>query len=216
MIRKMLVIAAAVAMPVSVIAATAGPAGAVTKVNATNYTVSCTGIAATASFSPALTNAGGPASNEVTKIKGTASSCTVTPTVGGTPVTISKATVSGTITSAGSTHTCGGLTSPTAETGHLTVKWKSSPAMTSSASVTNPTTVTGGIGGDGHATFNIAFGAATSGPFQGTDNGTGSTTNAETVPTLGAIITTCGSAKGLKSVAVQPNGNGGGPALVAS
>jgi hypothetical protein len=216
MIRKMLVIAAAVAMPVSVIAATAGPAGAATKVDATHYTVSCTGIAATASFSPALTNAGGPSSNEKTTIKGTASSCTVTPTAGGTAVTISKASVKGVINDATSDHSCGGLASPTTETGSLSVKWKTSPALTSSTSVVIPTTVTGGIGADLHATFSIAFGPGATGPFQGTDGGTSSSTNAETVSTFGAIGTSCGSKSGLKSIKIQPNANGGGPALVAS
>jgi hypothetical protein len=215
MIRKLLIIAAAVAMPVSVIAATAGPAGAATKVDATHYTVSCTGIAATASFSPALTNAGGASSNEKTTIKGTASSCTITPTAGGTPVTVSKASVKGVINDATSTHTCAGLASPTTETGSLSVKWKTSPALTSSTSVVKPTTVTGGVGGDGHATFSIAFGTGASGPFQGTDGGTSSTTNAETVSTLSAIGTTCGSKSGLKSIKIQPNANGGGPALHA-
>ena len=217
MIRKMLVIAAAVAMPVSVIAATAGTASAGgPKVDATHYTVSCTGIAATAKFSPALTTAGSASSNEKTTIKGSASSCTVTPTVGGTPVTITGAKVSGTINSAGSMHTCGGLASPTTETGNLTVKWKSSPALTSTASVTSPTTVTGGLGADGHATFNIAFGAAVSGPFQGSDSGTSSSTNAETTLPFTSLAVSCGGKKGLASVAVQPNANGGGPALVAS
>ncbi len=218
MIRKMLILAAALAIPVTVVGATAGTASAKGSppVNATNYTAACTGIKATASFSPALTTNGGTASPETTKIKGSASSCTATPTSGGTPVTITSAKISGTITDASSTHTCSGLASPTTESGSLTIKWKTSPKLTSSTSVVNPTTVTGGIGADGHATFSIAFGPATSGPFQGTDNGTSSSTNAETTSTLSSILATCGGKKGLKSIAIQPNANGGGPAIVAS
>ncbi len=217
MFRKIFVIAAAVAMPASVVAVTAGSATASTpKVNATNYTASCTGIKATASFNPPLTSAGGTTSNEATKIKGTASDCTATPTSGGTPVTIKSAKISGTINDATSNHACSGLASPTTETGSLTIKWKTSPSLTSSTSVVNPTTVTGGIGGDGHATFSISFGPATSGPFQGTDNGTSSSTNAETTSTLSSILNSCASKKGLKSINIEPNSNGGGPAIVAS
>ena len=211
MIRKMLVIAAAVAMPVSVIAATAGTASAATKVDASKYTVTCTGIAATAKFSPALTNAGGPASTETTKIKGTASSCTVTPTVGGTPVTITGAKVSGTLTNASSTHTCGGLATATTESGALTVKWKSSPALAAGSSVASPTSVLGAPGADGHATFGISFSGVT-GSFTGTDAGASSTNDAETALPISSILTTC--AKGLKSIAIVPDTNpGAGPAL---
>jgi hypothetical protein len=218
MIRKMLILAAAVAIPVSVVGATAGTASAkgTPPVNATNYTASCTGIKATASFSPALTTNGGTASNEATKIKGTATNCTATPTSGGTPVTITNAKISGTINDATSTHTCSGLASPTTETGSLKITWKTSPKLTSSVAVVNPTTVTGGIGADGHATFSLSFGPATSGPFQGTDNGTSSSTNAETTTTISSILTTCGGKSGLKKISIQPNANGGGPAVVAS
>ena len=216
MIRKVLIIAAAVAMPVSAIAATAGPAGAAVKVDATHYTVSCTGISATASFSPALTSAGAATSNEATKIKGKASSCTAVPSSGGTPITVSGAKISGTINDATSDHTCGGLATATSETGSLTIKWKAKPALLSATSVVNPSSVVGNIGADGHATFAISFGAATSGPFQGTDNGTSSSTNAETTTTISQILTACGGKKGLKSIKIQPNANGGGPAITAS
>jgi hypothetical protein len=217
MLRKVLIVAAAVAMPVSVVGATAGSASAgAPKVDATHYTVSCTGISAKASFSPALTNAGGPVSNEATKISGKASSCTVTPTAGGTPVTVTGASIKGTINDATSSHTCGGLAMATTETGSLTIKWKTSPKLTSSTSVVNPTSVSGAVGGDGHATFSISFGTATSGPFQGTDNGTSSSTNAETTTTVTSILATCGGKSGLKSISIQPNANGGGPAIVVS
>ena len=217
MIRKMLIIAAAAAIPVSMIGATAATSSAATpKVDATNYTASCTGIAATASFKPALTSSGSATSNEATKIKGKASSCTATPTGGGTPVTITGATISGTINDATSDHSCGGLATATSETGSLKITWKTSPKLTNSTSVVNPSSVSGGVGADGHATFSITFGAATSGPFQGSDNGTSSSTNAETTTTLSQILTACGSKSGLKSIKIQPNANGGGPAIVAS
>ena len=218
MIRKMLVVAAAAAMPITAVAASGGFASAaVPKVNATTYTVACNTIAATAKFSPALTTAGAAVSDEATSIKGTASGCVATPSVGGTPITIADgAKISGTIHDATSDHKCGGLIVPTSETGTLTIKWKTgvgSPKLLSGTSITNPTTVTGGAGGDGHATFSLGFAAATSGPFQGSDGGTTSTNSAETTTTVGAILASCSPpAKGLKSIAITKNTNVGAPA----
>ena len=209
MIRKMLVVAAAAAMPITAIAATTVVSGAAAaKVDATHYTVDCTGIAATAKFSPALTNAGGALSLETTTIKGTASSCTVTPTVGGTPVTITGAKIGGTLTNASSDHKCAGLATPTSTTGSLSVSWKSSPKLTAGTSVSSPNLVTGGTGANGHATFALTFNPTATGPFQGTDTGGSSTTDAQTVPTLGTILASC-AGKGLKSVAIQPDANPG-------
>lgn len=215
MIRKMLVVAAAVAMPVSVIAATTGPAVAATpKVDATHYTVTCGAIAATASFKPALTLAGVVTPTlETTKIKGTAGSCVATPSTGGTPITISKATITGTLTNAASNLDCGGLATATTEAGSLTVKWKTSPALTATSSTATPTSVMGAVGADGNATFGISF-SGVSGPFQGTDSGTSSTNDAETTTSAGAILGTCGSKSGLKSIKIVADTNAGsGPAL---
>ena len=211
MIRKLLVVAAAAAMPVAAIAATAAVSGAAgtPKVDATHYTVSCTGITATAKFKPALTNTATAASNEATSITGTGSGCTATPTAGGTAVAVSGVKIKGTINDASSTHTCAGLTQPTSETGSLSLKWTTSPKLTNGTSVVNPTTVQGGLGADQHATFSLSFGPASSGPFQGTDSGTSSTTSAETTATAGAILTTCGAKGGLKSIGITTNTNPG-------
>ena len=214
MIRKILVAAAAAAMPMTAIAATSTMAGAAVKVDATHYTVDCTGIAATAKFSPALTNTATAPSNEATSISGSATGCTATPTSGGTPVTISGVKIKGTINSANSNHTCAGLVSATSETGSLTLKWKTSPKLTSSSSVVNPTTVQGGSGANGHGTFSLAFGPQTSGPFQGTDNGTSSSTSAQTGPTIAQVVATCGGKSGLKKLAVVTNTNAGAPVAI--
>ncbi len=214
MIRKILVAAAAAAMPMTAIAATGTMAGAAVKVDATHYTVDCTGIAATAKFSPALTNTATAPSNEATSISGSASGCTATPTAGGTPVSISGVKIKGTINSANSQHTCGGLVAATPTTGSLTLKWTTSPKLTSASSVVNPTTVQGAAGANGHATFSLAFGPQTSGPFQGTDNGTSSTTSAQTGPTTAQILTTCGAKGGLKKLAIVTNTNVGAPVAI--
>jgi hypothetical protein len=214
MIRKVLMVAAAVAMPIGVVAASAGTAGAkVVKVDATNYTVSCTSITATAKFNPPLTTAGGAASNEATSISGSGSGCTVTPSSGGTPVTVSGVKIKGVINDATSTHTCGGLITPTTESGSLTAKWTASPKLVSSSSVINPTTVQGGAGADGNATFALAFGPATSGPFQGTDAGTSSSTSAETTTSISDILTLCGG-KGIKKLGITTNTNSGAPVAI--
>ncbi len=214
MIRKVLTFAAAIAMPVSVVAATGSVAGAAAvKVDATHYTVSCTSITAAAKFNPPLTLAGGPASNEATSISGSASGCTATPSAGGTPITVTGVKIKGTINDATSTHTCGGLTTPTTETGSLTGKWAATPKLLSASSVINPTSVMGGIGGDGNATFSLSYGAATSGPFQGADSGTSSSTNAETVLPISTILGLCGG-KGIKKLAITTNTNTGAPVAI--
>jgi hypothetical protein len=211
MIRKMLVIAAAVAIPVSMVAATGGVSGAsstVTPINASGRHVSCTGGAATAGFSPALhLVASTTSSPEVTKIKGTLAGCTVT----GTPtITITSAAIKGTITNALSNHGCVGLVGPTTETGNLTVTWKTVQKLVSKTSVLTAASVLGAAGGDGHGTFSISFSAAT-GSFSG-NVGTDSTDN-ETVPTSAALLGTCNTKSGLKSLAVQPDANTGNPSI---
>ena len=214
MIRKVLTFAAAIAMPVSLVAATGSLAGAAApKVDATHYTMNCTSITAAAKFNPPLTTNGGPASNEATAISGSASGCTATPSAGGTPITVTGVKIKGTINDATSTHTCGGLVTPTTETGSLTGKTAATPKLLSASAVINPTSVTGGVGADGNATFSLSYGAATSGPFQGSDNGTSSSTNAETVLPISSILGLC-SGKGIKKLAITTNTNPGAPVAI--
>jgi hypothetical protein len=216
MIRKLLVVAAAAAMPISVIAATGGIATAKTPpVDATHYTVSCSGITAKASFNPVLTNAGSTPSTETTKISGSASGCVATPSTGGTPITITGVKVGGTITSPNSTHSCGSLASPTSENGNLVATWKTSPKIAVATSTLAVNQVTGGVGANGDATFVISFSSAT-GSFQGTDNGAGDSTDAQTTTGISAILASCGG-KGLKSIGITKDTNAGaGPALSLS
>lgn len=221
MIRKMLVIAAAAAIPVTAIAVTGGISGAtLTPVDATNYTVQCNTISAKATFSPALSTAGALVSNEATTILGKAGGCTATPSLGGTPVSITGGTISGTINNIASAHQCTGLLAPTSSTGSLKIVWKTAfgtPKLTNATSIVNPTSVLGGAGANGHATFALSFVAATSGPFQGTDSGASSSTSAMTTLTAGAINEQCGDLGGLISLAIVTNTNpGAAPAVIAS
>lgn len=100
MMRKIALAAAAVALSVGVLAGTGvAGAGGVT-LDAANYSVSCSGLAATAKFSHPLTIAGVPGGgteDEVTTIKGSVSGCTATPTTGGTAITGLTGKVSGSI-----------------------------------------------------------------------------------------------------------------------
>jgi hypothetical protein len=216
MIRKMLVVAAAIAMPVSVVAVSGvANASKPPPVDATHYTLVCTGITATAKFAPPLTTAGSAASNEKTSIKGSASGCTATPTAGGTPIAVTAAKISGVINSPASTHTCGALATPTSESGNLTAAWKTTPKIAQKNSVLAVSTVTGGIGANGNATFSISFAGGT-GAFQGANGGASDSNDAMTTVPIATILGSCGG-KGLKSINVTANTNAGhGPALSLS
>jgi len=76
MIRKMLVVAAAIAMPVSAIAVSGGFAGATTGSAATD-TIVCKTITGTVTFSPKLTVAGYASGITTTTVKAALGGCTV-------------------------------------------------------------------------------------------------------------------------------------------
>ena len=202
MIRKLLLVAAATAMPLGMVAATGSIAGAGTpKVDATNYTLACTGISGEAKFKPALTfTSSGP---ETVSVKATLSGCTATPTLGGTPVTITSASVKGTLTDPSSTG-CTGLLGSTNTAGTLSTKFKTSPKLTDATSDVTVNSVNGGETADSqHGLFGIPGtipNGAASGPFQGTDGGAGDVTAAATVETVTDLTTACTSSKGLKDV----------------
>lgn len=209
MIRKLLLVAAATAMPLGLIAATAGSSGAkaAPKVNATNATVSCTGISGTASFKPAVT-ASETAGSGKTEIKATLTGCTTSD-----GVTITKATASGTLTTTRTTgeNGCLALAGGSSATGPLTTKWTTSPKLTSGSSVIQVKSIAGSVGSDGNATFsipgNVANGAA-SGSFQGTNGGATDKTSAQTTTTAASILTTCEGKKGLSKISIESPASG--------
>ena len=93
MIRKLLLLSAAVSMPLSVVAAVDSSSGAAApKVNATDATVTCTSISGSAKFSPPVT-ADETAGTAKTTIKATLKGCTTSD-----GVTVSKASASGVLT----------------------------------------------------------------------------------------------------------------------
>jgi hypothetical protein len=214
MIRKLLLVAAATAMPLGFIAATAGTsaAKAPAKVNATTATVICTGISGTASFKPSVTT-NESAGTGKTSIKATLTGCTTND-----GVTVTKASVKGTLTTTRTAgeNGCIALAGGSAAAGPLTTKWSTTPKLSSGASVINVTSIAGSIGGDGNATFSIPGNTpngAPSGSFQGTNAGASDTTTAQTTTSAASILATCESAKGLKSISIESPASGAAVSL---
>jgi hypothetical protein len=199
MIRKLLLIAAAVAMPVGFIAATGGMASAKTApVNATTATVTCTGISGTAKFSPAVTTSES-AGTGTTSIKATLTGCTTND-----GVTVTGAAVSGALTTTRTAgeNGCVALAGGSSAVGNLTTKWKTTPKLVTATSTIAVKSIAGSIGSDGNATFTIPGttpNGAPSGSFQGTNSGASDTTTAQSTGTAASILTTCEGKKGLKS-----------------
>jgi hypothetical protein len=204
MIKKLLLIAAAVAVPTGLLvggglAAAAPPAG----VNATNATVTCTSLKGTATFTPPITSSEAAGTTKTTISATTVTGCTAA----GVTVTISKGTASGSFSE---THPaengCSGLAGQLIVTGSLKVKWASTPTLSSGNSVATIKTVYGTIASDGHAEFEIPGPGGTpgtvTGSFEGTDHGATSTTTAETVKTAVSLLSTC-SKSGLSSIALK-------------
>jgi hypothetical protein len=212
MIRKLLLVAAATAMPLGMIAASAGTSSAGTpKVNATTATVTCTGISGTASFKPNITS-NEPAGTTKTSIKATLTGCTTND-----GVTVTKASVKGTLSD---THPaengCTGLAGSITAAGPLTTKWTTTPKLSSGASVVNVNSLTGGLGGDGNATFMIPGSTPNgtpSGSFQGLNSGASDATSAQTTTSAGSILTACSTGKGLKSIGIETPQSGAAVSL---
>jgi hypothetical protein len=204
MIRKMLVVAAAVAIPLGLVAATGGMASAkaAPPINATTNTVTCTGVAGSAKFNPPLKTSEA-AGNETTSIKASLTGCTSN----AAGLTVTSAKVSGSFSSShtAGTNGCASLAGSSTESGVLTVTWKTSPKLSSGASSVTVNSVSGGIGSDGNATFTIPGSTpdSGSGSFSGTDHGASDTTTAQTTTSATSILSTCEGKKGLKSIGIE-------------
>ena len=94
MIRKLLVVAAAIAMPVSVVAVSGGLAGASNPHTAGTDTIKCTKLTGTVKFSPKLTIAGYKSGATTTTVSAKLSGCTA---AGSFKTKVSGGTVTGTI-----------------------------------------------------------------------------------------------------------------------
>ncbi len=195
--KKLVLAAAAVAMPVGMIAATAGVAGAgAPKTDVSNASITCTTVTGTLKFAPALTLAGG--SPENTNVKLAVSGCTVTGAAG---VTVSAGKGAGVLHSA--SNGVAGLLGSTAVTGQVNIKWTSNVKLTSKMSTVTVTAFTGGTPSDGYASLAITAGSAsTAGDFTGGDAGANTALYAESGQTVSALtgIVTAPKSKGIKSI----------------
>jgi hypothetical protein len=219
MIRKLLLVAAAVAMPVGMIAGTADVAGATVIVVTTN-TASCNAIAGTLTFSHPLSTAGvslapGGTYTLKTKVVATLTKCTTNKAA----MVITKGSVTGTISQ--TTHntgttpikvaTCTGLEGAQTITAPLTTKWTVKAPSTVAPTVSHFNQFVGGtaiIGTTAYGTFTLpGAGGITSstGSFEGTDHGASNVTNARTVLTAGALLTACNKSTGVPSLKVTTN-----------
>ena len=208
MIRKLLIVPAATAVPLGMAAAVGSSAGAgAPKVNATDATVTCTGISGSAKFSPAITSDESAGTSKTT-IKATLTGCTTND-----GVTVTKASASGVLTSTRTAgeNGCTALAGSSDDTGTLTTKWTTTPKLSSGSSAIKVNSVSGSVGSDGNATFSIPGSVPNgtpSGSFQGTNGGASDATSAQTTTSAASILTTCDGKKGLKSFKIESPASG--------
>jgi len=202
MIRKLLLVAAATAMPFGFIAATGGIAGATTPIDATHGTVTCTGITGSAKFSPAVTTDEAAGTSTIA-IKAALTGCTTND-----GVTVESAKVAGTLstTRTAGENGCAALVGGSSATGNLVTTWKTVQKLVSKTSTIAVNSISGSVGGNGHADFNIPGttpNGTASGSFQGTNGGASDATSAQTTETASALATTCIGKKGLKVLDIE-------------
>jgi hypothetical protein len=223
MLRKMLLIAAAVAMPVGVIAATAGTAAAmkVTDQTGAPATASCTTSGGTLTFKVpiGIVTTGGyqaPTKNKGNQIKvaGVTMTCTSS--------AVSQGTFTGTLS--GKLKTGNPGDTPTQEysctalvgvspapggflTGSLSIKWAAPAGVKFSAKKTSipVTSILGGVNGSSQGTFTIPGNPGTGsiiGGFPGSDGGASGTSTDATAQTESQLATQCQGTTGLSTIAL--------------
>lgn len=200
--KKLLLTAAAVAMPVGLMAATGGVASAaVVKTDVTNATIACTSVTGQVKFAPALDLVGGQPENS--NIKLVLGGCTVSGVPG---VTITAGKGAGVLHSASNLATV--LSGTHTVTGQINIKWTvASPVkLTSKMSTVTVTAVTGGTSGS-YGSFGVSTGnASVSGDFQGADNGASSNFYTETTDTIATLTTEVTGKHGLKKITLGTDG----------
>ncbi len=202
MIRKLLVVAAAIAMPISIVAVSGGTASASNPHTAGTDTITCTKLTGTVKFSPKLTDTGYTSGATTTTVTATVSGCSAK---GSFTTKVTSGTVTGTIKGAAGTKAspsgkCAALTGSNTDAGTLTTKWTATPADAPSVLVVK--SVAGGTKSS-HGTFTIpgkTVGSA-SGSFLGANSGKSDKTVAQTTDTLTQILASCKS--GLSTLAIE-------------
>ena len=199
--KKLLLTAAAVAMPVGLVAATGSVASAgAPKVDVTNATIACTSVTGQVKFAPALNGSGGQPTNS--QIKLALGGCTVAGGPGGVTISAGKGTGVLHLTD----NSAGVLVGTHAVTGQVNIKWTSNVKLTSKMSTVTVTAVTGGTSGS-YGSFTVNAGdASVSGDFQGSDNGASSNLYAETTDTTATLGAEVAGKHGLKKTTLGTDG----------
>jgi hypothetical protein len=194
--KKLMWGVAAVVLPVGILASSAGVAAAKKPmpVNVTNASVTCTKVTGSDKWAPRVSTTGSNPANS--NIKLVLSGCTVSGVAG---VTITSGKGAGVLHYA--SNNASNLTGTSTVSGHINIKWSSSPKLTFKESSMSVTATTGAVSGNYAALSIAAGGASVSGDFQGNDNGASSTFYAEstqTISTLGTEATP--PSKGIKII----------------
>jgi len=198
--KKFVLTAAVVAMPLGLVAGTAGIAGAGGPgTDVSHATITCTTVTGGLKFAPALTTAGGQPLN--TNVKLAISGCTVSGVAG---VTVSAGKGAGVLHAANNSATA--LAGTTTVTGQINVKWSSNVKLASKTSTLTVTATTGGTSGS-YASISIGSGQATvSGDFAGTDSGTSPAMYVESTQTIGTFAGELAGPKGIKVLTIGTDG----------
>lgn len=210
--RPWLLLTAASALTlVGSVGGVAGVAGAGgIKVDATDYTVTCSGFAGSVKFSQPETTAGTTTASPATDtLKGSLSGCTVGDG-GGTPVTVTGAKLSGALTNPSSLHKCGSTGTPVTVTGSLTIKWKATPKLIASSTVITGSSATTSVDLTDSAVNFTIDGASATGPFEGSNSGASDAVAGSTgANSVTGLLASCGSKKGLKGLTLSspPSGS---------
>ncbi len=200
MIRKVLLVAAAVAVPAGLVIGGGIAAAKSPPINAKTDTATCTTVSGSAKFSPAVTSSE-KAGTTKTTVKATLKGCTSN--AAGLKITDGKTTGSFTSnTHAAGTNGCSALVGATPETGSLTTKWKTTPKLSSGNSVTPVTQVYGTVtsGSPPNAQFEIPGPGGTAsgtGSFEGTNGGASDESDAQSTVSAASLLATCDGKKGL-------------------
>jgi hypothetical protein len=197
------VVAAAIAMPVSIVAVGGGIASASNPHTVGTDTIACKTLTGSLSFSPKIDAKGYTSGTVKTKVAATVSGCTVK---GSTADTVSKGVVSGTLTgTAGTTAKpagqCTGLATGGVETGTLTIKWTAS-STTAPSLLGVKSTKAGSVGGHGTFTIPGTTKGTASGSFLGSNKGASDTSTSEASLATSSLGATC-LKSGLTSLKIQ-------------
>jgi hypothetical protein len=199
MVRKFLFVAVGAAALVPLVGLAASPAYArTTKVDASQYTASCSDVTGPVKWKPPI-HWDGASGNFTVSLKLTLTGCTATPTEGGTPVSITKGVATGSVT--GPNVGCSGLFDTSANnTGTVKIKWTTSPKLSSGDTIVTVNSSTAGYleNGDGYFQVPGSVPSSSTGSFSGTDAGAGDSLLGDVGPAT-AIYNACNSSKGLKS-----------------